>query len=324
MRYPKRILNLGAGTQSSWLYAEMCDGTIPPADLAIFSDTGWEPQAVYNQLAWLKSWGTIPIIEVTAGNIRTDALRSRVRGIASEGHRWASMPLYTLRVWQPSEVDEFEAAMCARIDASHDGLWGPVEDFGSLESRRMLSDLRRGIPVRQAGQITRQCTSEYKLIPIEKYIRTEILGLAHGERYNGEDGAVQQVFGISFDERTRMRTPHHRWSTFDYPLVDRRMRRDRVIELAAIRFPGRIFPRSACLGCPYHSNAEWRALRDNDPIGWADACEVDRLIRDCCGMRGRMFLHRSCVPLWETDLSDDDASDFMFGMQNECIGMCGT
>lgn len=42
----KRVLNLGAGTQSSVIYLMMCRGELPPADVAIFADTQWEPKEV--------------------------------------------------------------------------------------------------------------------------------------------------------------------------------------------------------------------------------------------------------------------------------------
>ena len=37
--------------------------------------------------------------------------------------------------------------------------------------------------------------------------------------------------------------------------------------------------KSACVFCPFKSNAEWRRLRDTDPAGWARAVEVDNALR---------------------------------------------
>lgn len=47
--------------------------------------------------------------------------------------------------------------------------------------------------------VRRQCTSEYKIRPIERYIRREMLGLAKGRRVP-KHVAVEQVYGISMDE----------------------------------------------------------------------------------------------------------------------------
>jgi hypothetical protein len=45
-----RLLSLGAGVQSTTLLLMALDGTLPGLDYAIFADTGWEPQRVYDHL----------------------------------------------------------------------------------------------------------------------------------------------------------------------------------------------------------------------------------------------------------------------------------
>lgn len=87
-----RVLSLGAGVQSSTLLMLAAEGAIPKVDAAIFSDTGWEPKAVYDHLDRLEAEvaapAGIPIYRVGVGNIRDDAL--------DPAHRFASMPLYVL------------------------------------------------------------------------------------------------------------------------------------------------------------------------------------------------------------------------------------
>ncbi len=87
-----RVLSLGAGVQSTTLALMAAHGEVGPLpDCAIFSDTCWEPRAVYEHLAWLRSPNVLPfpVHIVTAGNIR-DGL---VRG--AQGERWASIPAFT-------------------------------------------------------------------------------------------------------------------------------------------------------------------------------------------------------------------------------------
>lgn len=65
-----RILNLGAGVQSTALYLmaiENFNGF--SIDCAIFADTQNEPQKVYDHLSWLMSLKGPPIIIRSAGNI---------------------------------------------------------------------------------------------------------------------------------------------------------------------------------------------------------------------------------------------------------------
>jgi hypothetical protein len=86
-----RCLSLGAGIQSSTVLLLACEGVIPPFDVALFADTGWEPKAVYENLARLRAHAAnfgIPVHTVSAGNIRHDAL--------DPAHRFVSMPLHVL------------------------------------------------------------------------------------------------------------------------------------------------------------------------------------------------------------------------------------
>jgi len=85
-----RILSLGAGVQSTTLLLLAAEGRLPMLHAAIFADTGWEPDAVYQHLERLEREvaqpGNIPVHRVSAGNIREDAL--------DPAHRFASMPLF--------------------------------------------------------------------------------------------------------------------------------------------------------------------------------------------------------------------------------------
>lgn len=54
-----RVLSLGAGVQSTTLALMAARGEIEAPDCAIFADTGDEPKAVYEHLAWLTS-GVLP------------------------------------------------------------------------------------------------------------------------------------------------------------------------------------------------------------------------------------------------------------------------
>lgn len=125
------------------------------------------------------------------------------------------------------------------------------------------------------------------------------------------------------DETIRMKPSFERWRVDRWPLIELGMnRRDCLDWLRRHDYPTP--PKSACIGCPYHSDAVWRAMRDEDPDAWADAVDVDRLIRSGMrGVRGEVFLHRSAVPLSEVDLSTDTDRGQLDLFANECEGMCG-
>lgn len=85
-----RVLSLGAGVQSTTLLLLAAEGRLPRLDAAIFSDTGWEPRAVYDHLQRLEDEvakpAGIPILRVSAGNLRDDYLNPEVES--------ASIPLF--------------------------------------------------------------------------------------------------------------------------------------------------------------------------------------------------------------------------------------
>lgn len=171
------------------------------------------------------------------------------------------------------------------------------------------------------GMIRRQCTKEYKITPIDHFIRHELLSLKHRQRAPKEQ-VIEQWYGISLDEITRCKSEFTEpWRRNRYPLIEKRMTRGHCLEwLTANGFPPA--PRSACLGCPFHSDEEWQRIKDGPAAEWADVVEFDRAIRGAGGVRGETFLHRSCVPIDEVKFQTaSNAGQHSF--LDECEGGCG-
>lgn len=258
--------------QSTTMALMAAHGEITPMpDAAVFADTGWEPQNVYDHLKWLRSPNVLPfpVHVVNNGNIR-DSLTSTVRG------RYAAVPFFL--------------------------------DDGS------------GKP----GMGRRQCTKEYKLQPLRWKFR-ELLGYDRKQRVPAQ--SVTVWIGISTDEAIRMKPSGVNWMVNRWPLIEAEMSRHdckRWMERMGYPQP----PKSSCIGCPFHSDSMWRDMRDNDPDAWADAVEVDQIIRTAGtravkDIRAFQYIHRSLKPLSEVDLStpEDHGQLNMFG--NECEGLCG-
>lgn len=222
--------------------------------LGKLADTGWEPRAVYENLARLRAHAEkfgIPVRTVSAGNIRDDAL--------DPAHRFVSMPLHVLN------------------------------------------------PDGTRGLARRQCTSEYKVAPLKKVAR-QLLGYPHPKRVP-RGVFVEQAIGISTDEFIRAKDSGVKYLRNVFPLIELGWDRTRCVDYLAERgFAETV--KSACIGCPFHGNAGWRWIRDNDPDGWAEAVAFDKAIRDGYPhattqgqrLRGQYFLHRSCRPLDKVDL----------------------
>jgi hypothetical protein len=279
-----RVLNLGAGVQSTTLFFMILDGDLPPVDVAIFADTGDEPKAVYEHPEMLKTYRGTKIITVSQGNLGDNL----VNGVNSTGQRFVAIPSY----------------------------------------------LNDGTGAGKTGLGRRQCTSEYKIKPIEQGIRA-YLGLAKGERMP-KTTRIHQVFGLSFDEPKRVArvkdafyARNECWQC-EFPLFEERMTREDCVVYLQKRLPGYKVPRSACVFCPFKRDSEWIELRDNDPEGWKRAVEIDNAIRmetSVCtrGMNSTQYLHSSCVPLELVQLRQDppDTQKRFTWSNMDCEGMCG-
>lgn len=154
------------------------------------------------------------------------------------------------------------------------------------------------------GMGRRQCTSEYKLDPIRRKVR-ELLGAAAPDFRRVPRGRVcEQWVGFSTDEIGRANSARDSagvsYLTTRYPLLDLGMSRADC-ERFLHRQGWGATAKSACVGCPFHGNAQWRDLRDNRPQEWADAVAFDAAIRRGGSrglpLNGQAFLHRSRVPL---------------------------
>jgi hypothetical protein len=161
------------------------------------------------------------------------------------------------------------------------------------------------------GMGRRQCTSEYKIKPLQRKVK-ELMG-------GRPKGGCQMLIGISMDEVFRMKPSRVQYIVNKFPLIDKGMTRQACLRWMRERqYP--MPPKSSCIGCPFHSDAQWRAL---SPEEFADAVEVDRAIRNQPGFRKQQFMHRSCRPLDEVDLSTAEERGQLNMFLNECEGMCG-
>jgi hypothetical protein len=166
------------------------------------------------------------------------------------------------------------------------------------------------------GRLKRQCTSDYKIAPIEKAVKEELVqrGMARrdGRGITINKGIeVEAWIGISTDEAARMKPSRTRWITNRWPLIEKRMSRAdcrRWLDERGLPIPGR----SSCRICPYHNDSYWRDMRDNAPDDWAYVVDFDNSLRDERPGRfkdtatGELFLHSSCVPLADVDIRSEE------------------
>ena len=170
---------------------------------------------------------------------------------------------------------------------------------------------------------TRQCTKLYKLRPIQRYLR-ERLGFKNGEPAP-KDQQVDMWLGLSIDEASRVKPSDKKWITNVYPLLERDLSRAQLYAWFKERYPARHLPKSACIGCPYHSDPMWAEMKEHDPESFQDAVNVEWAMQNVPQSRGALsgtaYLHRSRIPLPQVEF--DNRLTEAEAMQQECEGLCG-
>lgn len=230
--------------------------------------------------------------------------------------------------WEPPEVyrhltwlekQGVTVHRVARGDLRADALRSSVRGVLDQGERGAALPLYTANPDGSTGILRRQCTKEYKLWPIQAKVR-ELLGLKPRERV-AKGTKVEMWLGISIDEASRMKPSQLPYITHRYPLIEREMSRTDCKRWLTDH--GYTVPmRSACIGCPFRSDREWRGVM-SDPKTRADAVEFDEGIRHKGGIRGELFLHRKAIPLEQVDLETAEEKGQVNMFENECEGLCG-
>ena len=162
----------------------------------------------------------------------------------------------------------------------------------------------------------RQCTYQHKIRPIVAKQR-ELVGLKKGERWKPENGNIVSLMGISLDEIQRAKDNRVKYITNSFPLLELGMKRIDCHNW--LKENGYTAPRSACYICPYHSDKEWRELKEN-PVEWKKVTDFDISMRE---KYPDTYLHKSCKPIDEVDFRTEEERGQGTLFDAECEGMCG-
>lgn len=263
----QRILSLGVGIQSTALYYMSSMGELERCDHAIFSDTGGEKTDTLLYWDHLLNWQK----EHNGIGLHKANYKNLQADLLSQNNsssnRFASIPAFT---------------------KGADG---------------------------KTGMLRRQCTSEYKIAQVNKKIR-EIYNLPGRSRF-----PIMEIWqGITLDEMTRMAIPQEKWKINVYPFCGYKVYPDGKCEkiegfqktrndiINWYKEKGLPIPeKSSCKFCPFQSNENWLRLKQRHPEDFADAVSVDKQIRDSSkrGITSPIYLHDSCLPLDQVDLSEN-------------------
>lgn len=265
------VLSFGGGTQSTHLLEEHFKGNIH-YDYIVFSDTGAEPEFIHQQVAWWKE-------------------RQKEYGNTT--------PFITTH--HNSMVNGLEEMLFRYILTDYQRFQMPLY-FNKI-------DPETGEEV-QAGMTPRQCTVDFKIIPVKQAVRHEIMrkyGLKPGQRFP-EHAAIIQDIGFSSDEINRVstwRSPQYKYVFMAYPLIEKGLTtQDSIDFLKDNGFPDK---RSRCYFCPFNcdkSGMDWNEIISEVPLSFLKACWFDENLRFVVktgkkNLRNIPYFHYSRRPLKE-------------------------
>lgn len=160
------------------------------------------------------------------------------------------------------------------------------------------------------SKMPRNCTIDYKIETISKYVRWEVLGYKKGQRLRPEDSKAHEMhMGFSYEEKQRCKESTNPMFVNHFPLVE--MKLVRADNYAYIRDVwGLETKASACTFCPFHRNYFFQHLKECMPGEYAQLLAVDELLRDKTPkppMDSDLFISRSRKRI--ADLTPEDCND---------------
>lgn len=319
----RHFLSLGLGTQSSALALKCAHGDIAPMpDGAIFADTHGEPDAVYRWREWLTPLLPFPCHEVTRGSLEQAVLSPHVSANGVVYFRTA-IPFFTKS--KAGKIGRIGHRTCTR-DYKLVPIFRKVRELvGQAEMaawrRRHKAELRdwsAWLKYQRAKRKAEKLNLPFNVTMAFPRSSWDVMQT---------NALVCQYIGISLDEMGRAKPSREPWIVTRWPLIEQRTTRAGCVQwMREHGYPDP--PRSACWYCPFRSNREWRHLRDTEPHSFDKAVEFDRKARELrqntSTWQSQVYLHRSCKPLDQVDLStDEENGQLTFGWQEECAGICG-
>jgi hypothetical protein len=170
----------------------------------------------------------------------------------------------------------------------------------------------------EKGILRRYCTSDYKIQPINRFIR-EKLGYKKGDRI--PVGSAITWLGISTDESVRAVPSRDRWIENFYPLIQMGIDRNEC-QLLNYHYLDYLVPKSSCYFCPFTKRSEWERRKKEDPKAFDRAVKLDEQLRVSPpkGAIDKCYVHGSAYPL---SYAVNDQLTLDLGFEKECGGHCG-
>lgn len=300
------ILNFGGGRDSTAMVLKVLNDELAPPDAILFADTGWERAGTHANVDRfadrIRDKG-IEFAVVSDGNIRERALDLKV-----------SLPVFTnasryATVADRRELRREEARKAYRDERKKKDLFPNLfpdflvteDEFVAAVLEKFEADVEAGIIQdgwleMRTTQMRRGCTHRHKIKPIRDWCKSHF--------DFSEDALLGTWLGIATDEWHRMSKSPEADTVLVYPLFYLGMSKVECVEyIEKCGYPVPV--KSSCIGCPFHSDALWLELNDEERAD-AEAFERDLNVAISTGkyadkpyFANGAHLHRTKIPLSE-------------------------
>lgn len=200
---------------------------------------------------------------------------------------WAGIPFYTI-----------ESALYADY----------LDNFGK---RRVVSIPFWSIDEDgKKGKMMRNCTLEYKINLVIKFVRINLLGYRKGQRTKPEDIKAHEMhIGFSKEEEKRCKENPNKMFVNKFPLCEMNLvRSDNYAYIKDVW--GLDTKASACCFCPFHTNYFFSFIKENHPHEYEKTVEFDEMLereKPNTKIRSKLYISKSRKRI--KDLSPEECCD---------------
>ena len=280
------VLNLGAGVQSTTLYLMSIAGECQRFDVAIFADTGEEPEAVYRHLEWLQSLSGLPILIRNAGSRLGDDLQHGVHPKGQGQARFVTIPAFTT-------IEDAEPGRTKRQCSTEYKI--------AVIERAIRRDVIGLAPGKRTPKNVK--VHQYFGISLDEKSRASRIW----ERFH-VTGESKYIPHFPLIDRMMTRANCLDWLAGRVP--------HEVPRSACLFCPFHTDLEWQKL--KDHGGADWARAIEIDHVLRTTGAVVNR------DMRQTMYVHRSCKPIDEVEFHPHvNAKELQLGFGVECEGVCG-
>jgi hypothetical protein len=250
-----RFLSYGAGMQTFALLVMAEQGELQ-IDEVVFADTGAEHPETYQHIEKV----AMPICErigIPFTTVRMSKTVDDISNLTTE-----QLEQYKKMLSTTSQLETRTERIASHLE---------YHRTNGIQKRTVTSLRDEIIARRRVPSINpsaRWCTSDAKIVPIYKgFVRP---AQARGEYVK----PATAIIGLGYEELTRMYKPHLTEYVVEYPLIERKMKRQDCVNYVH-RHGYESPPKSGCYFCPFQGEDQWKQLREKHRDLFEDAMALE-------------------------------------------------